>query len=113
MKPFVLLLRIIVSSVTFHLFCCANIQLAVQDLFGRDFTRWMDENATREMWRYIRNGTGLLRISGEELSLSCTADVPIKWIWTEEVQNTLIKFRMLPKLWYIVPCNQFPFGFSC
>jgi hypothetical protein len=78
-----LVLSTVVSLFTLHnLFYCANIQIVVRNLYEQDY-----KNVTREMWRYIRNGTGLLRISGNHLSLSCTADVQITWKWTEDGVN--------------------------
>jgi hypothetical protein len=92
-----LLLRGVVSLVTFHVIYCANITLVVDNLFGtpsedsgieEDYESGEDyrsgENTTMELWRYIRNGTGLMNIEGEILELSCTADVPIEWKWTED-----------------------------
>jgi hypothetical protein len=87
-----LLLRGVVSLVTFHVIYCANITLKVNQLFS-----WLPENDPRratytrtESWRYIHNGTALMNIEGQRLELTCTADVPIKWKWTEDGVSTVL-----------------------
>jgi hypothetical protein len=81
-----LLLRVMVSLVTFHAFYCASITMVVDNYFGSPWGSLLDgyENDTVELWRFIRNGTGLMNINSRDLRMYCAADVPIKWKWTED-----------------------------
>jgi hypothetical protein len=90
-----LLLPGVVCLLTFHAFYCANITLVVDNLFGSPW--WIPGSSEIELWRYIRNKTGLMQIFDGDLTLSCTADVPIKWKFTEDGVRWLSLSLMLDK----------------
>jgi hypothetical protein len=91
-----LLLPGVVCLLTLRAFYCANITLVLDDLF--DVPWWNFELPEIEIWRYIRNRTGLMNIAGiGSLMLSCTADFPIKWKWTEDGVRWLSLSLLLDK----------------
>jgi hypothetical protein len=63
-----------------------TLQFSVGPLFNEDWNEDKTSIVNAEIWKYIRNETGLLYTNrlGWDLYMTCSGNVPVTWNFTEE-----------------------------